>query len=229
MPLVRTELRIVAHPAALPEIRACGGLSARRTGPRTVHLIGTAATPLGGDELDVVIVVAPGAELVVRSVAATLALPGSATPLSSGRWHLEVGSGGVLDFDPEPMIVAGGARHHTVTTIRLASGARLRVRERVQIGRVGEDGGEWQGDLIADVDDLPLLRHRLALGAGTPADDALSAPRALESELVYPDESAAATSGLTQSRLPLAAGGSLSTRTGSVLRLPGVERAEMKS
>ncbi|WP_281879214.1 urease accessory protein UreD [Nocardia sputorum] len=226
---MRTELRIFAHPAALPEIHACGGLSARRTGPRTVHLIGTAATPLGGDELDVVIMVAPGAELVVRSVAATLALPGPATLLSSGRWHLEVGSGGVLDFDPEPMIVAGGARHHSVTTIRLASAARLRMRERVQVGRAGEDGGQWQGDLIADVDDIPLLRHRLALGAGTPVDDVLAAPRALESELVYPDECAAATTGLTQSRLPLAAGGSLFTRTGPVLRVSGVEHAEVKS
>lgn len=225
---MRTELRIVARPGTLPEIHARGGLSARRTSPVAVHLIGTAATPLGGDELDIVIVVAPGAELVVRSVAATLALPGPATPLSSGHWQLDVGSGGVLDFDPEPMIVAGAARHHTVTTIRLGSGARLRMRERVQLGRVGEDGGEWQGDLIADVDDIPLLRHRLALGAGTPADDALSAPRALESELVYPDECAATTTGATESRLPLAAGGSLFTRTGSVLRVSGVERAEVR-
>ncbi|MGY2005413.1 urease accessory protein UreD [Nocardia gipuzkoensis] len=218
---MRTQLRIVATTAALPEIHASGGLSARRTGSNTVHLIGTAATPLGGDELDIVIAVAPGAELVVRSVAATIALPGAATPLSSGRWHLEVGSGATLDFDPEPMVVAGGARHHTVTTIRLASGARLRMRERVQVGRVGENGGEWQGDLIADVDDMPLLRHRLALGAGTPADDALAAPRALESELVYPGECAATTTGLTQTRLPLAAGGSFFTRTGTLLGVPG--------
>ncbi|WP_280258628.1 urease accessory protein UreD [Nocardia abscessus] len=218
---MRTELRIVATTSALPEIHASGGLSARRTGPNTVHLIGTAATPLGGDELDIVIAVAPGAELVVRSVAATLALPGAATPLSFGRWHLEVGSGATLDFDPEPMVVAGGARHHTVTTIRLASGARLRMRERVQVGRAGENGGEWRGDLIADVDDMPLLRHRLALGAGTPADDALAAPRALASELVYPDECAATTTGLTQTRLPLAAGGSLFTRTGTLLNIPG--------
>ncbi|MGK8522904.1 urease accessory protein UreD [Nocardia asteroides] len=214
---MRTELRIVACPTAVPQIHATGGLSARRTGRDVVHLIGTAATPLGGDELDIVIVVAPGADLVVRSVAATLALPGSATPLSIGRWHLEVGSGGSLDLDPEPMVVAGGASHHTVTTVRLASGARLRMRERVQLGRFGEDGGQWRGDVIADLDDMPLLRHRLALGAGTPADDALSAPRALESELVYPDDRATTTSGLTRTRLPLAAGGSLFTRTGSLL------------
>ncbi|MER7448790.1 urease accessory protein UreD [Nocardia beijingensis] len=226
---MRTELRIVARPGMLPEIDARGGLSARRTGPRAVHLIGTAATPLGGDELDIVIVVEPDAELVVRSVAATLALPGPATPLSCGHWQLEVGSGGVLDFDPEPMIVAGGARHHTVTTIRLDADARLRMRERVQIGRAGEDDGGWRGDLIADVDGTPLLRHRLALGAGTPADDALSAPRALESELVYPDDCAAATTGWTESRLPLAAGGSLFTRIGPVLRVSGVQRAAVKS
>ncbi|MEU7764762.1 urease accessory protein UreD [Nocardia sp. NPDC049190] len=211
---MRSELRIIAAAATLPQIHASGGLSARRTGPRTVHLIGTAATPLGGDELDIVVVVAPGAELVVRSVAATIALPSATTPLSIGRWDLEVGSGGALDFDPEPMIVAGGARHHTVTTIRLATDARVRLRERVQIGRAGEDNGQWRGDLIADVDATPLLRHRLELGAGAPADDALAAPRALESELVYPDERPVATSGLTQTRLPLAAGGSLFTRTG---------------
>lgn len=186
-----------------------------------MHLIGTAATPLGGDELDIVIVVGPGAELVVRSVAATIALPGVATPLSIGRWHLEIGSGGTLDFDPEPMIVAGGARHHIITMIRLASDARLRMRERIQIGRTGEDDGWWQGELIADVDATPLLRHRLELGAGTPADDALAAPRALESELVYPDERPVATTGLAQTRLPLAAGGSLFTRTGSRLTASG--------
>jgi urease accessory protein len=91
------------------------------------------------------------------------------------------------------------------------------MRERVQIGRTGEDGGRWRGDLIADVDATPLLRHRLELGAGTPADDALAAPRALESELLYPDERPVATTGLTQTRLPLAAGGSPFTRTGSLL------------
>lgn len=186
-----------------------------------MHLIGTAATPLGGDELDIVIVVGPGAELVVRSVAASIALPSVETSLSIGRWHLEIGSAGMLDIDPEPMIVAGGARHHTVTTIRLASDARLRMRERIQIGRTGEDDGWWQGEMIADVDATPLLRHRLELGAGTPADDALAAPRAVESELVYPDECPAATNGLAQTRLPLAAGGSLFTRTGSLLTVSG--------
>lgn len=214
---MRTQLRIVAEAGLLPRIHAVGGLSARRTGPDTVHMIGTAATPLGGDELDIEIVVGPAARLVVRSVAATIALPSAATPFSSARWDFEVGPGAELDFDPEPTIVAAGARHHAVTTVRLAADARLRLRERVQIGRVGESEGSWRGDLMADLGAVPLLRHQLELGSGTVADDALTAPRALDSELIYPDERPVHTEGLAASRLPLALGGSLATRTSAVL------------
>ncbi|WP_040690014.1 urease accessory protein UreD [Nocardia vinacea] len=212
---MRTEVRIVAAVGTLPEIHASGGLSARRTGPDTVHLIGTAATPLGGDELDIEIVVGAGARLVVRSVAATIALPSTHTPLSLAHWHFDVA--GELDFDPEPTIVAGGAHHHTVTEVRLTPDARLRLRERVQIGRTGEDDGGWRGDLIADIGALPLLRHRLELGAGSATDDNLAAPRALDSELVYPDDHPVETDGLASARLPLALGGTLSTRTGPLL------------
>jgi urease accessory protein len=214
---LRTELRIIAAVGTLPEIHASGGLSARRTGPDTVHMIGTAATPLGGDELDIAIIVGPGARLVVRSVAATIALPGAATPQSSANWRVEVAAGGELDFDPEPTIVAGGAHHHAVTSVLLAADARLRLRERVQIGRVDEADGGWRGDLIADIGDLPLLRHRLELGKGGAADDRLAGPRALDSELVYPDDRPVETTGLSASRLPLAGGGTLFTRTGLLL------------
>ncbi|MET7772177.1 urease accessory protein UreD [Nocardia sp. NPDC005366] len=214
---MRTELRIVACLGALPRIDANGGLSARRTARDTVHLIGTAATPLGGDELDITILVGPGARLVVRSVAASIALPGPATTFSSSHWHYEVGAGGSLDVDAEPMIVAGGADHHTRTTVRLAADAAIRFRERVQIGRSGEEAGHWRGDLIADVAETPLLRHRLELGEGGVSDDAIAAPRALDSELVYPDDRPAFTDGLVTSRLPLAAGGTLFTRVGRIL------------
>ncbi len=215
---MRTELSIVAAPGRLPRIDAVGGLAGRHTGTDTVHLIGTAATPLGGDELDITIVVRPGARLVVRSVAATIALPGAATLLSHAHWRFEIGEGGELDFDPEPTIVAGGAHHHTVTTVQVAPDARLRLRERVQLGRSGEDGGGWRGDLVADLGDVPLLRHRLELGADSSTDDRLTAPRSLDSELVYPDDRPAWSGSIDEVRLPLAAGGSLATRTSSRLR-----------
>lgn len=208
---------IRARPGALPQIRATGGLAARRTGPDVVHLIGTAATPLGGDELDIAVVVDPGARLAVRSVAATIALPGRETRKSVARWHFEVGEGGALDFDPEPTVVAGGAEHESMTTAVLAPDARIRLRERVQIGRAGEDFGHWHGNLTADLTTLPLLRHSLALGRAAPTDDSISAPRALSSILTYPDESPTRTTGLDAALLPLAAGGSLYTWTGRLL------------
>ncbi|MGW4121613.1 urease accessory protein UreD [Nocardia sp. NPDC004711] len=214
---MRTELRITATAGTLPHIHAIGGLAARHTGVDTVHIIGTAATPLGGDVLDIVVSVGAGARLTVRSVAATIALPGRETRKSVAHWRFDVAAGGELDVDPEPTVVAGGAEHDTFTTIRLEEGARLRLRERIQIGRTGEDHGFWSGELTADIGATPLLRHRLELGADTITDDALSAPRALESVLTYPDDRPADTTGLDAALLPLAAGGTLFTRTGRLL------------
>lgn len=203
----------------LPQIHAVGALAARRTGVDTVHMIGTAATPLGGDHLEISIVVGAGARLEVRSVAATIALPGRQSLKSFAHWHFEVGAGGELDFDPEPTVVAGGAEHETRTTVVLAAGARIRLRERVQIGRIGEDHGYWSGELNADIGDVPLLRHRLDLGGDSVTDDALSGPRALESVLTYPDDRGAQTTGMDAALLPLAAGGTLFTRTAKLLRV----------
>ncbi|WP_067689631.1 urease accessory protein UreD [Nocardia jejuensis] len=214
---MRTELRITATAGTLPHIHAVGGLAARHTGVDTVHLIGTAATPLGGDTLDIVVRVGPGARLLIRSVAATIALPGRDTPKSLAHWHFEVAEGGALDFDPEPTVVAGGAEHESRTTVELAPTATLRLRERVQIGRTGEDHGFWTGELHADTAGLPLLRHRLDLGADAPTDDPLTHPRALESVLTFPDARPAETTGLDAALLPLALGGTLFTRTAAML------------
>ncbi|WP_067659502.1 urease accessory protein UreD [Nocardia harenae] len=216
---MRTVLRVLAAPGVSPRIEAVGGIAGRQTGPDTVHLIGTAATPLGGDHLELSVEVLPGARLLLRSVAAMIALPARGTPDSSAHWRLTVGAGAELDLDTEPTIVAGGARHRVVTELRLAPDAVVRVRERVRIGRAGEDHGHWTGGLIADIEgaeSIPLLRHRLELGSGSGADDALSAPRTLESVLRYPDDRPAETIGLTAARLPLAAGGSLWTEVGKV-------------
>ncbi|WP_232541567.1 urease accessory protein UreD [Nocardia bovistercoris] len=218
---MRTELRISVRAGESARVHASGGLAARRTGPDAVHLIGTAATPLGGDELDITVEVGPGARLVLRSVAASIALPGAATVSSSARWHFEVGAGGFLDVDLEPMVVAGGARHRVRSTVAFAGDAAIRLRERVQIGRAGERDGGWRGDLIADVDGVPLLRHRLELGAGGVTDDALASARALDSELVYPDDRPAAVLGAGAVRVPLAAGGSLFTGVAGALPVPG--------
>lgn len=216
---MHTELCIDASPHRSPRITSVGGLAGRQTGPDTVHLIGTAATPLGGDTISVRISVAAGAHLEVRSVAASLAMPGADQRHSSAQWHVEVGAGASLVFDPEPMVVVSDASHSVVTTIALQQDSTLWLRERTQIGRAEEASGRWTGTVHCDVGDRPLLRHRVALGDGSISHDALSAPLSMASTLQYPDTRASEVDlrgGIV--RLSLAGGGSLTTSVGH--RLP---------
>ncbi len=208
---MRSDVLLVARPGRGPHIECAGGLAARRTESDAVHLLSAAATPLGGDVISVRIVVEAGARLRVRSVAASVALPGAGSVVSHSFWDLEVS--GELDLDPQPTVVAGGARHHTSTRLRVGETATARVRESVQIGRTGEDQGFWTSALHADVDGTPLLRHRVELGAGSVADDELGTPLACVSELRYP-ETGFDSPGTV---LELAGGGSLSTWQGQRL------------
>lgn len=208
---MHSDVLIVARPDRRPLIECEGGIAARATEPDTVHLVSTAATPLGGDTVALRVIVEAGARLRVRSAAATVTLPGRATTESTALWHLEVA--GDLDLDPQPTVVAGGSRHATSTRVTVEGGGRLRLRERVQIGRTDERQGFWSGSLHADVDGRPLLRHRIELGEESAAYDAIAAPLALVSELRYPDIAVGAAGTV----LELAQGGSLATWQGGRL------------
>ena len=208
---MRSDVLLVACRDRQPHIECRGAVAARRTEPDTVHLVSAAATPLGGDAIKIRVVVEPGARLRVRTAAATVTLPGSSTPESHSFWTLEVA--GDLDLDPQPTVVAAASRHFASTRLELAGSGRVRLRERIQIGRSGERQGFWSGLLHADVDCSPLLRHRIELGIGSVADDELGTRLACISELHYPDNNVE-TAGVT---LALAGGGCLSTWQGQRL------------
>jgi urease accessory protein len=206
-----SDVLIVALKGRTARIECSGGVAARRTDADTVHLVSAAATPLGGDTIRVRVVVEPGAVLRLRSAAATMAMPGTVTMESRATWDLEVA--GDLDLDPQPTIVAGHARHVTSTRLTLSGAGSVRLRERVQVGRSNEYQGFWSGSVHADVDGAPLIRHRVELGTGTVAHDALGTPMACVSELRYPETDFAAAGTL----LELAAGGCLATWQGERL------------
>ena len=132
---MRSDVLIVARRDRRPRIESQGGLAARETEPDTVHLVSAAATPLGGDSVCVRIVVEPGAVLRVRTAAATVTLPGPITHESHAMWTLEVA--GELDLDPQPTVVAAASRHITSTHLALDGSGRVKLRERIQIGRSG--------------------------------------------------------------------------------------------
>ena len=208
---MHSEVLIVADASRGPRIECTGALAARRTEPHTVHLVSAAATPLGGDTITIRVIVEAGARLVLRSVAATMVLPGVDSVASHALWDLQVA--GELDLDPEPTVIAGASSHLAMTRLHIDGAGSARLRERVQIGRSGERDGFWSGTLHADVSDGPLLRHRVELGTGSVSDDALGRPLACVSELRYPQ---AAFDG-RGTVLQLADGGALATWQGDRL------------
>ncbi len=208
---MHSDVLIVARPGRMPRIECAGAIVARSTESDTVHLVSAAATPLGGDTIALKVIVEPGARLRLRTAAATVTLPGRTTAESNTHWHLEVA--GDLDVDPEPTVVAGGSRHVSSTRLSVTGSGRVRLRERVQIGRTDERQGFWSGSLHADVDGEPLLRHRIELGAGSVAHDELGTPLASVSELRYPDIASDALGTV----LELADGGCLATWQGDRL------------
>lgn len=164
----------------LPVLRSQAPLVLRRT-PEAIYLVGAAAGPIAGDLLTLTITVGPGACLRVRTAAASVALPGPALAESPGAESVftvtaDVSTGGRLEYLPEPVVVASGARHATVFLVTLASGASLLLRDELILGRHREPGGFARGLLSVDYAGRPLLRQALEVG-GT--DEASRGPAIL--------------------------------------------------
>jgi urease accessory protein len=124
----------------LTRLRSQAPLVLRMHG-RTLHLVGGAAGPLAGDETRLCIRVGAGAHLRVRSVAATVALPGAGTAPSTSQTSVRVGAGAVLDWAPEPLVLAAGSHHRAAVAVTLEPSAVLRWREVVVLGRHQERPG----------------------------------------------------------------------------------------
>lgn len=142
--------------------------ASRRPGGALVHLVGGAAGPLGGDELRYDVSLGPAACVDVRSVAASLALPGPRDADSTLDITVRVADRASLSWTPQPLIVARGARHRTTARIELAGNARLLWREETVLGRHGEEPGSVTTRLRVQRDGRALLDHTLAVGPRFP-------------------------------------------------------------
>jgi urease accessory protein len=176
---MKAAARIVAEleggRTALRVLKGEAPLLPRLTGPNTVHLVGGAAGPLGGDDLSLEIEVGPGAELWVRTVAASIALPGRSGAESVLAVHAVVGEGARLVFLPEPIVAAARCRHHNVSTVDVAGGARLTWREEAVLGRFGEAGGDLRLSAVMRRGGLPWYRSSLEIGPTHPDGPAVLA------------------------------------------------------
>ncbi len=204
----RDVVRVLRSAAPLTLIPARG-----TSGPAVVHLVGSAASPLGGDELALTVRVGPGAALVLTGIAAAVALPGPHGAPSHSLVDLRLAEGASAEYLPEPTVVTARARHRAELAADLAADARLRTREVLVLGRAGERPGTLTTTTTVVRGGRPVLRQRLTVG--DPALDAsvayLAGKRVLATELCLDATCPEPASGEWWSRSPLAAGGTLTT------------------
>lgn len=173
-----------------------------------VYLAAAAGGPLGGDDLELTVDVGPHATLTLRTVGATVALPGP----GESTFTLRLRVAGRLAVLPEPTVVAARARHRTLVEAEVADGGVLHVREEVILGRHGETGGAYRGRLRVDIDGAPLLRSEVVLDGADTARASVTGARACGSLLVVdPAWTPAAHATETVAVLPLAGPGTLVT------------------
>ena len=132
--------------------------------------VGTAAGPVGGDELHLDVRVERGASLRVSSAGAALVLPGpwgGESSISTNAW---VGDGASLTWCPEPTILAAGCRHRGTTRLTIGADCTIVWLEELVLGRYGEEPGSAVTRLVVDrgMDGgrtVPVLRTGLDVGA----------------------------------------------------------------
>ncbi|WP_346274082.1 urease accessory protein UreD [Pseudonocardia sp.] len=136
----------------------------------TVHMVGSASTPLAGDDVELDVRVGPGADLVLTGVAAAVALPGLERP-SSLTMRFEIGEDASLQYLPEPTVINARAHHRTALSAELHPTARLRAREVLVAGRAGEPTGRYRGTVrVEEAPAGPPERHCRAPGLHESAD-----------------------------------------------------------
>jgi urease accessory protein len=213
----------------LRELRSMAPLTLfprRRTGRvAVVHLVNSATSPLGGDDLRLTVHVGPGASLRLSGVAATLALPGPLGEPSMSTVDISVAEGGSLEYLPEPTIVTARACHTAVFRASLAENACLHTREVLVLGRAGEQPGSLTTSLHVVRAAVPVLRQNLTVDEST-MDGLLAGQRVLATDLVVGGPELLPASGEWWARTPLAAGGTLTTSLGqdAVIALQGLAR-----
>lgn len=203
------ELRTSSPLALLPR----RGTAAARDEALTVHVVGSASTPLAGDDVELAVHVGDGAHLELTGVAAAVALPGTGRP-STLTVRVTVGADASLVHRPEPTVVTARADHRTRFDALLHPTARLRARETVVLGRRGEPAGRLVASTRIREPGRPLLVQDLELGDAalqrSPAY--LAGHRVLAQEVILWGEDAEhARTGDGWSLVGLAGRGSLAT------------------
>lgn len=154
-------------PDVLRVARSEPPFSVRKCADR-ILLAASAAGPLGGDDLELDVVVEAGASADIGSVAAMMIQPDPTGAASTQRSRLTVGAGGHLDWRPEPAVSVRGSHHAVETTVDLAADATCRIVEEVSLGRSSEPSGHLRLGFRVVRDGVTLVHHAESFGPDVP-------------------------------------------------------------
>lgn len=146
------------RPVLRPMVLAADEESAR------VSLIPDGALLLAGDGVSIDVAVGPGARLELVEPAGTVAY---AMDGGCASWDvsIDLGPAASLVWAGEPFIVSAGACVDRTTSIRMAWGATLALRETLVLGRHREASGVLTQDLVAvGPNGVQMLVESLAIG-----------------------------------------------------------------
>jgi urease accessory protein len=100
-----------------------------------VYLLTPTGGMLGGDRLEIHVVLEPGAQVCLTTVSATKVHPSAGVPAEQ-RMVIELDRGSSLEYLPEPTILFRNARWHQRTIVRRAADSQLLLAEGWSAGRV---------------------------------------------------------------------------------------------
>jgi urease accessory protein len=166
--VIARALAVVAPGGVLREVRSEPPLTLRRVHAETASscalcLVGSAAGPLGGDELALRVDVLSDARATVRATGAQLAQGRDGSMPSRVCTELVIGERASLAGDTGPLVVAAGAATRVDVSVTMADTAHVEWKELLVLGRSGEAAGRaW---LRWDVtrSGRPVLRQSLDL------------------------------------------------------------------
>ena len=163
--------------------RGRGHLAARilpaRAGVARIALLAEGALLLGGDEVEVEVVLAPGARAEVVEPTGTVAYDMHGDR-AAWRVRVEARAGSRLTWHGQSFVVSGGAQVERTTTLDLSADAVVALRELLVLGRTGEAGGWLRARTRVTSGAVPVLVEDLVLDGGDPRVGVLGTHRVLE-------------------------------------------------
>jgi len=126
-------------------------------------LVGTAAGPLAGDDLELSLHLLPGAHASLVATGASIAQGRSPAVPARLAMAVRLDAGSRLVADPGPLIVCEGSRVDVHLGLDLAEDASVEWTELVVLGRSGDAPGAATMGWDVTVAGRPLLRQHLDL------------------------------------------------------------------